>query len=160
MFLKKTKRNGRVYLSVVQNYRQDGKVRSKTIESLGYVDELVLFYPDPINFFTQQVAQMNREREAQGGSVLLTIDRDERIEPDGPGAIQLGSAIALGYLDLFGVGKSLALHPHAGRVLELLVSARMLHAVPVHETWNSRNKFTRACDFSYSQVFASFEDLA
>ena len=160
MFLKKTKRNGRVYLSVVQNYRQDGKVRSKTIESLGYVDELVRFYPDPINFFTQQVAQMNREREAQGGSVLLTIDRDERIEPDRPGSIQLGSAIALGYLDLFGVGKSLALHPHAGRVLELLVSARMLHAVPVHETWNSRNKFTRACDFSYSQVFASLEDLA
>ena len=39
MHLKKTKRGERVYLSVVQNYREGGKTKTKTIESIGYVDQ-------------------------------------------------------------------------------------------------------------------------
>lgn len=42
MFLKKShnKKTGRTQLSIVQGYRADGKVRHKTIQNLGFLDEL------------------------------------------------------------------------------------------------------------------------
>jgi hypothetical protein len=51
MYLKKSISNGKVYLSFVQGYRQDGKVKQKTIEKLGYLDDLKKIYDDPISHF-------------------------------------------------------------------------------------------------------------
>ena len=49
VFVKKQKRkNGRVYLSVVQGYRgEDGKTKTRHVRSLGYLDELEKAYDDP-----------------------------------------------------------------------------------------------------------------
>ena len=55
MHLKIQKRNGRDYLSVVQSYRQDGKVRTRTIETIGYADAYADRYPDPIAHFRAHV---------------------------------------------------------------------------------------------------------
>ena len=51
MFLKKSVSNGRVFLSFVQGYRENGKVKHKTIEKIGYLDELEKEYDDPIAHF-------------------------------------------------------------------------------------------------------------
>ena len=52
MFLQKTKsKNGRIYLALMQGYRQDGKSKSKTVKSLGYLDELEKEHEDPIAHF-------------------------------------------------------------------------------------------------------------
>ena len=41
MFLKKSISNGKIYLSFVQGYRdENGKVKQKTVEKLGYLDDL------------------------------------------------------------------------------------------------------------------------
>ena len=63
VFLKKSVGNGRVYLSFVQGYRHNGKVKQKTVEKLGYLDDLQKIYPDPIEHFTQ----VARQRSAQAG---------------------------------------------------------------------------------------------
>ena len=60
MHLKKTKRGERVYLSVVQNYREGGKTKTKTIESIGYVDQFTSQYADPIAHFQAYVAELNK----------------------------------------------------------------------------------------------------
>ena len=45
MYLQRSKnQSGRVYLSFVQGYRKGGKVKHKTIEKLGYLDELRKIY--------------------------------------------------------------------------------------------------------------------
>lgn len=46
MFLKKSISNGRVYPSFVEGYRVNGKVRHRTMENIGYLDELEKIY-DP-----------------------------------------------------------------------------------------------------------------
>ena len=53
MYLRKAKRgNGRVYLSIGENFRVDGKTRSRHLESIGYVDELASDgCPDPVAFW-------------------------------------------------------------------------------------------------------------
>ena len=41
MFLRKSLSNGKIYLSFVQGYRdENGKVKQKTIQKLGYLDDL------------------------------------------------------------------------------------------------------------------------
>lgn len=163
MYLKQTKKNGRIYLAVVRNYRQDGCVRQKTVERIGYADEFAGEFADPVAHFKEYVAQLNAQQREDAAEVHLSLERDALISPDGSGTVQLGSAIALGYLDKLGAGRFFAAAPGGaacGRAFELLCAARMLHAVPVHETWNSRVKFPRRCDFSYADLFCAFEDIA
>ena len=163
MYLKQTKRNGRVYLAIMQNYREGGKVRSRTVETIGYADEFADRYDDPVGHFKEQVARMNEQRREEGAPIQLSLKRDALIPLGGAGSVQMGSAIALGYLDLLGAGRFFAATKHgsdAGRAFELLVSARMLHAVPIHETWNSREKFPRPCDFPYADLYRALEGFA
>jgi hypothetical protein len=63
MNLQKGKSNGRVYLSIVQGYRDPvtKKVRHKTVKSLGYLDDLKKQYPDPIAHFEAVVKKMNEK---------------------------------------------------------------------------------------------------
>ena len=51
MHLKIQKRSGREYLSVVQSYRQGGKVKTRTIETIGYADSFLDQFEDPIAHF-------------------------------------------------------------------------------------------------------------
>ena len=51
MYVKKSGYKGKTYLSIVEGYRIDGKVRHKTIEKLGYLEDLKKIYDDPISHF-------------------------------------------------------------------------------------------------------------
>jgi transposase len=82
MFLKKTfqKRTGRIYLSIAHGYRTpDKKSRTKTIKSIGYLDELEKEYGDPIAHFTALAKQMNSERESDN-SIHVTLHSGEQLE--------------------------------------------------------------------------------
>ena len=61
MYVMKSGYKGRTYLSIVEGYRKDGKVRHKTIEKLGYLDDLEKQYADPIAHFKEVAKQMNKE---------------------------------------------------------------------------------------------------
>ncbi len=65
MFLKKDKRpNGRLYLSIVKGYRDPvtKKNKQKAVKSIGFYDELVKDYDDPIAHFTEVAKQMTDRR--------------------------------------------------------------------------------------------------
>lgn len=75
MFLKKDKRpNGRIFLSIVQGYRDPntGKVKHKTVKSLGYLDELEKEFKDPIAHFKEVAKQMTKE--AKEATIPLTFN--------------------------------------------------------------------------------------
>lgn len=167
MYLKQTKRNGRIYLSVMQNYRNGDKVHAKTIERIGYADEFADRYDDPIAHFKAYVADLNERAAKRTMPVRLTIPRNAQISAGEAGTIQMGSAIVLGYLDALGLGRFFNERVPAddpdtglGRAFELLVTARMIHAVPVHETWSSRAKFPRPCAMKISDAYRGFEAIA
>jgi len=72
MFLKQSISNGKVYLSFVQSYRQNGKVKQKTVEKLGYLEDLEKIYPDPISHF-KQVAKERSVKETPQTSLELNL---------------------------------------------------------------------------------------
>ena len=62
MYLRKSLSNGKIYLSFVQGYRDEfGKVKQKTIEKIGYLDDLKKQYDDPISYFKEIAKQRNDE---------------------------------------------------------------------------------------------------
>jgi len=76
-FIKKT---GRTYLSIVQGYRDNnGKSKSKVIESLGYLDKLKEQYDDPVAHYTKIVDAMNKDR-LEEKTVTVSINTDEQLE--------------------------------------------------------------------------------
>ena len=167
MHLKKTKRGDRVYLSVVQNYREGGKTKTKTIESLGYVDQFADQFDDPVAHFQEYVAQLNERSKRENPPVTLTFARDATIGAGHVAQARWGSAIALAYLDALGVRtffENRAGHTgfpaHAGRIFEMLASERMIHVAPKRETWQRRSSFPRPCDFTLADVYAAFQCFA
>lgn len=78
MFLRKEKRKGRVYLSIVHGYREKGtgKSKQKTMKTLGYLDELEKEYDDPIAYFTQLAKDMTDEYNSRHKPVTLKINPD------------------------------------------------------------------------------------
>ena len=106
MHLKKTKRGERVYLSVVQNYREGGKTKTKTIESIGYVDQFTSQYADPIAHFQAYVAELNERAKRENPPIAFTFPRDATIDDTHIAQARWGSAIALAYLDALEIGRA------------------------------------------------------
>ena len=54
MYLKKSfnKKRNKTQLSFVQGYRKDGKVKHKVIKNLGYLEDYLDEYDDPVGFST------------------------------------------------------------------------------------------------------------
>ena len=51
---------GKIYLSFVQGYRdENGKVKQKTVEKIGYLEELKKQYDDPIAYFKKIAKEKN-----------------------------------------------------------------------------------------------------
>ncbi len=82
MYLKITKNNktGRIHLAATHGYRdpKTKKVRSKTVQSFGYVDELKSEYEDPIAHFSKIVEEMNKEYN-ENKEITITISSLDRL---------------------------------------------------------------------------------
>jgi hypothetical protein len=82
MFLRKNYSNktGRTHLAIVHGYRDiDGKNKHKTVMRVGYLDELLKKYSDPIAHFTAIAGEMDAER-LSSRNVTVTIDLDAHID--------------------------------------------------------------------------------
>ena len=62
LFLKQTKyKNGKTYLSIVDGYWKDGKVKQKVYQKLGYLDDLKKEFEDPISYYKKYVESLKKE---------------------------------------------------------------------------------------------------
>ena len=167
MHLKIQRRHGREYLSVVQSYRQNGKVKTRTIETIGYADAYAERFDDPIAHFKSYVDQLNRGVIARRQPIELSFTPDEKIDVPTQSPARLGASIALGCLDALGVhdffrariGRD-GFPNHAGRIFEMLAVERMMHATSKRESWTARSSFPRTCDFSFAEVYEALPCFA
>ena len=62
LFLKQSKfKNGKTYLSIVDGYWKDGKVKQKVYQKLGYLDDLKKQFDDPITHYKNYVEELKKE---------------------------------------------------------------------------------------------------
>jgi len=86
MYLKQipNKKSGRIFLSIVQPYKhkESGNTRTKTVKSLGYLDELAKEYDDTIAHFTSMAKVMTQEYKASSLPISLDIQPFTRMSAD------------------------------------------------------------------------------
>lgn len=166
MFLKKTKnkKTGRTYLSIVHGYRDKAtkKTKLKTIESLGYLDELEKKYEDPIAFFNEKVRQMNREQEAEKSVMNFQMSRDERIQTNAVNRKNLGYAVLSRIYHELGIHTFLQNRQRhtqeaydANTIMKLLVFSRLLFPASKKKTYAQKECFFEKVNFSLDDLYRS-----
>lgn len=170
VFVKKQKRkNGRVYLSVVQGYRgEDGKTKTRHVRSLGYLDELEKAYDDPVAHFRAEVEAENEAARAEAAPITVTLHPLQRIDKRAEGRIDMGAAVPsayfhreLGIRDFFErrrTSRGFSYDPC--RILELLTWNRVSEPGSKAAAFASRGRFPRKCGFSLGDVYRCLDYLA
>jgi transposase len=166
MFLKKTyqKRTGRTYLTIAQGYRTpDKKSRTKTIESIGYLDELEKQYKDPISHFTKLAKQMDEERLA-GKRFIVTLDADEQLDRGAANRKNYGHVVfskIYHELEIDRFLKNARRHKNfkynTDAIMRLLVFGRLLDPGSKRATVLKKERFFDNFDFSLDNVFDALD---
>jgi len=170
MFLKQQRRkNGRVYLSVVEGYRDEaGKTKTRHVRSLGYLDELEKAYGDPVAHFRAEVAAENDAAREAAAPVVVKLAPGKKIDRRREGRVEMGAAVPSAYfhrdLGVWGffenrrAGRKSAYDPC--RILELLVWNRLTDPGSKAAAFAAKDRFPRRCDFTLDDVYRSLDYLA
>ena len=163
MHLRKTKTStGRIYLAIVDSFydKQKKMSRSKTIESLGYLDVLEKEYDDPIAHFQKRVEQLKAEKAARQAPIHFTFYDSDRL--------CIGDVLRknFGYAALNQIYHELGLHTFltnrqrhskeqydANTIMKMLVYSRLLFPASKKSSYDDREHFFEKTDYSLDDVY-------
>lgn len=164
---KSTKPNGRVYLSIVERYRdpKDKQSKTRTVQKIGYLDAMMEAYPNPIKHFEEVAEQMTREKAAEKAVWTVTLDRKRRVagnERKNFGYIALSAIYhELGiHTFLAGRQKSLDVEYNLNSIMRLLVFSRLLAPGSKKKAYDEREWFFERNDFSLIDMYRTLTRFA
>ena len=168
MYLKQTKKDsGRVYLSIVHGYRKDGKTKTRTVESLGYLDELKISYPDPVAHFKALCDVRNAEEKALNAAQTITIHPTQKIDMRTSNRKNIGSAIPLFHYNALGIEKVLrnvtrdskALYD-INAIMRLLAMERIFDPGSKLRAHSNKESYFFKSDFSDDDIYRALDVFA
>lgn len=164
MFVKKSISRGRVFLSFVQGYRIDGKVKHKTIEKIGYLDDLEKIYDDPIAHFKAVAKERNQSDVTER---TLEVALNQRLADDASGRKNLGYAILKRIYSLLDVHtylqnkqRQLNVEYNLNSIFSLLIFNRFLFSSSKKRAYEDRNVFFESYDLSLDDIYRSLDYFA
>lgn len=163
MHLKKTPdRNGRIRLSIVDTYydKQRKSTRQKTIESLGYLDDLEKLYEDPIAHFQERVEELREEKKARKAPINFTFYNSDKLCVGDNLRKNFGySAFSKIYheleIDKFLRSKQRTSKASydANTIMKMLVYSRLLFPASKKASYDNREQFFEKTDYSLDDVY-------
>lgn len=163
MYLKQTKtRNGRIYLSITDGYYDKAQKtsRSVTVESIGYLDELVKIYDDPIAHFQKKVEQLKEEKKARKAPINFTFYDTDRLCVGDDLRKNFGYAALSKIYHELEIDKFLINRQRhskevydANTIMKMLVYSRILAPASKKASYNNREWFFEKTDYSLDDVY-------
>lgn len=160
MFLKQSISNGKIYLSFVQGYRADGKVKQKTIEKIGYLQDLQKIYADPVAHFKAVAKERNNTAMPRSIEISLT----HRMEGTTSARKNLGYAIIKRIYSLLEIPqflqnkqKHLPVAYNLNSIFSLLVFNRFLFPSSKKKAFDQRDVFFESRTFSLDDLYRSLD---
>ena len=163
MHLKKTpQKSGRIYLSIVDGYydKDRGHSRTKTLESLGFLDELEKQYDDPIAFFTAKVEQMKKEKSLQKSPLCFEFHPDETMNRDCTYRKNFGHTVLSDIYHELEINKffisrqrSTKLNFDTNNIMKLLVFSRLLVPASKKKTFEGRESYFEKTNYTLDDVY-------
>jgi transposase len=170
MYLKKSynKESGRTYLSIAQKYRHPVKKVStdRTVESLGYLDELEKKYDDPVSHF-RQVAKKMTEQDNAKKKVVLNINMDEELQKDSSQRKNLGYAAILKIYHELGLNvffnnraRNQPFKYNTNSIMMLLVISRLLSPGSKKKAFEERERYFERFAFALADIYRALSHIA
>lgn len=163
MYLKKTPNaQGRIRLSIVDNYydKQKKCSRQKTIESIGFLDELEKIYEDPISHFQKRVELLNQQKKEKQAPINFTFYDSDRL------CIGDNLRKNFGYAAFSKIYHELKLDTFfnnrqrhtkesydANTIMKMLVYSRLLAPASKKASYDNRDQFFEKTDYSLDDVY-------
>jgi transposase len=165
MYVKKNScKNGRILLTFTHGYRENGKLKQKNIETLGYLDDLEKLYADPIAHFRKMAKQKTAEKALESEPIRLELDPSAEI-----GQLEIGLK-NLGYAVLEKIYHELGIHTffqrHENRlnidfnlnaIFRLLVYSRILDPGSKKKAYDKQDQFFETMAPSLESVYRSLD---
>jgi len=170
MNLKQSKREKGIYLSIVHGYRDKGtkQVRTKTIESLGYLHDLEARLPgvDVVAHY-REVARQMTEEETSRRKVTMTVDMNESMELGTDNRRNVGYAALLKiYYDLKldqyfnNDARNYEYEFSPNSIMAMLVVSRILSPGSKLKAYEERKRYFERFDFSIDDVYRALSYFA
>ncbi len=164
MYLRKAtnSKTGRTYLSIVESYydKKAKKSRSKTIQSLGFLDILEAEYDDPIAHFTQVVEEMKIQKAIESKPIKLEFSHDEKLKVGTNNRKNFGyAAFSSLYhtlqIDKFLINRqrSTKIEANTNNIMELLVFSRLLAPSSKKKAFENREMFFEKVNYSLDDIY-------
>lgn len=169
MYIKKNKtRNGKIHLSIVDTYydKSRGHSRSKTIESLGYLEDLKMIYDDPIAHFSKRVEKLKLEKAERTSPVIMEFKHNGKIDD------RVVYRKNFGYMALSKIYHELGIHTFltnrqrhtkeeydADTIMKMLVYSRLLAPASKKKSYEERSRFFEKENYSLDDVYRSLTFL-
>lgn len=166
MYLRQIKRPQGIYLAIQESYYDSSKKqsRTRTIESIGYLDNLRKEYEDPIAFFSLKAATMTAEKKKEKAKTIV-IDGSEKMDTNTDDILNVGYGILKHLykeleLDKFWNWKTrnLSVEFSVDQIFRLLVFSRILCPASKKGTFdNQKFYFEDFGDFSLDDVYHTLD---
>ena len=152
---------GKIYLSFVQGYRdENGNVKQKTVEKLGYLEDLRKQYDNPIEHFKNLAKEKNSEQIKE-----YTIkNMNTKTIDDNSHSKNLGYVILKKVYNELGITSTLNkkqstlnIKYSLEDIMKLLVFSRILYPASKNETYNNKDIFFEKFDFSLKDLYRSLD---
>ncbi len=160
MFVKQNKSHKGILLTYTVGYRENGKVKHKNIETIGYLDDLKKQYDDPIAHFTELAKQKKNEEINELVIKNLnskTISSEKNIK-------NLGYVILKDIYHELGIDSffkskqsSLKCNYDLNSIFSLLVYSRILNPSSKKSTYENKDTYFETFDFSEKDMYRSLD---
>ena len=164
MYLKKSynKVCKKTQLSIVHGYRENGKVKSKVIKKLGFLEDWLDQYEDPIAHFQEEVRKMNEEQKNIVSK--LEINLNEKLEPDTSNRKNLGYAVPKAIYDKLGLyqffqykQRFVNVQYNLNSIFSLLIFDRFMFPSSKKHAYDTRDRYFDKFDFALGDIYRSLD---
>lgn len=165
MYVKKNScKNGRFLLTLTHGYRENGKLKQKNIETIGYLDDLEKIYDDPIAHFREIARQRTAEEAVESEPIKLVLDPKTEIDKYETGLKNLGYAIFEKIYHELGIHTFFARHENRlnidfnlNAIFRLLVYSRILDPGSKKQAYDQQSQFFETMAPSLEAVYRSLD---
>ena len=163
LFIKKAKfKNGKTYVSIVDGFRINGKVKQKVMQKYGYLDDLKCVHNNVETFLNEELEKLKKETESKF-TIKIDKNKDNDFDDD---TFNIGYAYLkkiFQNLDITSILKnkqySSKIEYSLPKACELLTYSRIINPGSIKYSFEHKNQFFEPFDLSLDDLYRSLKPM-
>lgn len=163
LFIKKTKfKTGKTYISIVDGFRLNGKVKQKVIQKYGYLDDLKCIHDNVDSFLSEELEKLKKENKTKF-TFKINTTQDNDFEDD---TFNIGYTYLKNKFQDLNISSILKSKKYSTKIeyslpkaCELLTYSRILNPGSIKYTYEHKNQFFEPFDLSLDDLYRSLKPM-